>query len=299
MSRWKQVPPQHGRTFVVTGASSGIGLATARALAGAGAHVVMAVRSKAKGEEAAATIAPEDGGSVEVGIVDVADLSSVRTFADSTGEVDVLINNAGVLNVPYALSAEGVEMHFATNHLGHFALTNLLLPRIRERVVVVASASHKTGDLQLDDLDWSRRGYKPYAAYAASKLANLQFLTELDRRLRASGSPVRATGAHPGSTGTNITSHSGSGLREAVGGWGHRLTGMPTWKGALPTLYAATEDIPGNSYIGPTGMFELYGWPGEASRTPASLDAAASTALWATSVELTGVDFPWSDVSST
>ena len=183
MSRWKQVPPQPGRTFVVTGASSGVGLATADALARAGAHVVMAVRNRAKGEEAAATIHPANGGSVEVGIVDVADLDSVRSFAGTVGEIDVLINNAGVLAVPFALTPEGVETHFATNHLGHFALTNLLLPRIRDRVVVVASASHKHGDLQLDDLDWSRRGYKAYAAYAASKLANLQFLTELNRPL--------------------------------------------------------------------------------------------------------------------
>ena len=292
MSRWKQVPPQVGRTFVVTGASSGVGLATADALAQAGAHVVMAVRSQAKGEAAAATITPANGGSVEVGIVDIADLDSVRAFAATVGEIDVLINNAGVLGVPYALTPQGVEMHFATNHLGHYALTNLLLPRIRDRVVVVSSASHKHGKLMLSDIDWSRRGYKAYAAYAASKLANLQFLTELSSRLAVANSPVRATGAHPGTTGTSITSHSGNGLREAVGGWGHRLTGMPTWKGALPTLYAATVDIPGNSYIGPTGLFGLYGWPGEASRTPASLDQAASRALWAISAELTGIGFP-------
>ena len=292
MSRWKQVTPQPGRTFVVTGASSGVGLATADALARAGAHVVMAVRNQAKGEEAAAGITPENGGSVEVGIVDVADLDSVRAFAATVGEIDVLINNAGVLAVPFALTPQGVETHFATNHLGHFALTNLLLPRIRDRVVVVASASHKHGELELDDLDWSRRGYKAYAAYAASKLANLQFLTELDRRLREINSPLRATGAHPGTTGTSITSHTEKGLQTMIGAWGHRVTGMPTWKGALPSLYAATEDIPGNSYIGPTGLFELYGWPGEASRTQASLDAVASRALWDRSEELSGISFP-------
>lgn len=292
MSRWKQVPPQTGRTFVITGASSGVGLATADALARAGAQVVMAVRNKAKGEDAAATIAPANGGSVEIGIVDVADLESVRTFAATLGEIDVLINNAGVLAVPYALTPQGVEMHFATNHLGHYALTNLLLPRIRDRVVVVSSASHKHGELDLTDLDWSRRGYKAYAAYAASKLADLQFLTELHRRLIMADSRIRATGAHPGTTGTSITSHSGSGLREVVGGWGHRLTGMATWKGALPSLYAATEDIPGNSYIGPTGLFELYGWPGPASRTQASLDEVAARALWECSEELSGVGFP-------
>lgn len=291
MSRWKQVTPQPGRRFVITGASSGVGLATADALARAGAHVVMAVRNQAKGEAAADAISPRGGGSIEVGIVDVADLQSVRAFAESLGEIDVLINNAGILAVPWALTPEGVEMHFATNHLGHYALTNLLLPRIRDRVVVVASKSHTHGDLRLDDLDWSRRGYKAYAAYAASKLANLQFLTELDRRLTEAGSTVRATGAHPGSTGTSITSHSEKGLQTAIGAWGHRLTGMPTWKGALPSLYAATEDIPGNSYIGPQGLWELYGWPGYAKRSPESLDAEAARALWDRSAELTGIDF--------
>ena len=292
MSRWKQVAPQPGRTFVVTGASSGVGLATADALASAGAHVVMAVRNRAKGEEAASTITPANGGSVEIGIVDIANLDSVRVFADTIGEIDVLINNAGVLAVPYALTPEGVEMHFATNHLGHYALTNLMLPRIRDRVVVVSSESHRRGHVQLDDLDWTRRGYKAYAAYAASKLANLQFLTELDRRLTEARSTIRATGAHPGTTGTNITSHTGSGWREAIGGWGHRVTGMPTWKGALPSLYAATMDIPGNSYIGPTGPWELYGWPGSASRSAASLDPVAGRELWAVSASLTGINFP-------
>lgn len=292
MSRWKQVPPQPGRTFVVTGASSGVGLATADALAMAGAHVVMAVRNRAKGEEAASAITPANGGSVEVCIVDIANLDSVRAFADTIGEIDVLINNAGVLGVPYALTREGVENHFATNHLGHYALTNLLLPRIRDRVVVVSSASHKHANLVLSDPDWSLRGYKAYAAYAASKLANLQFLTELCHRLAAADNPIRATGAHPGTTATSITSHSEKGLQTMVGAWGHRVTGMPTWKGALPLLYAATEDIPSNSYIGPTGPFELYGWPGPASRSEASLEPVAARALWAVSARLTGIDFP-------
>ncbi len=193
---WREVPRQDGRRFVVTGASAGIGLETARSLAERGAHVVLAVRNQAKGEAAAQTIA----GDVEVRILDVADLSSVRAFASDLGEVDVLVNNAGALGLPFSRSPDGVELHFATNHLGHFALTNLLLPQLSDRVVVVGSRSHHSGALDLDDLDWTQRGYRAYAAYAQSKLANLLFLAELQRRLTAVGSTVRATGAHPGST---------------------------------------------------------------------------------------------------
>jgi NAD(P)-dependent dehydrogenase (short-subunit alcohol dehydrogenase family) len=163
---WTEVPRQDGRRFVVTGANSGIGLETAKALAERGAHVVLAVRDQAKGEAAAQRIR----GAVEVRPLDVADLSSVRAFAAEIGDVDVLVNNAGVLGVAYGLSPDGVELHLATNHLGHFALANLLLPCLGDRVVVVSSQSHRSGVLDLDDLRWERRGYAPYPAYAQSKL---------------------------------------------------------------------------------------------------------------------------------
>ena len=195
---WREVPRQEGRRFVVTGASSGIGLETAKALAAAGAQVVLGVRDLDRGRAAA----DQMSGDVEVALLDVSDLSSVRTFADDLGPVDVLVNNAGVLGLPFGVSPDGVELHLATNHLGHFALTNLLLPRLRDRVVVVGSASHRSGVLDLDDLGWERRRYVPFAAYAASKLANLLFLAELQRRLTASGSTLRVTGAHPGTTST-------------------------------------------------------------------------------------------------
>ena len=162
---WTDVPSQDGRTFVVTGASGGLGLETARILAHYGAHVVLAVRNPAKGEAAAATMR----GDVEVRLLDVADLGSVRSFAADLGRVDVLVNNAGVMAVPYGTSPDGVELHFATNHLGHFALTNLLLERLTDRVVVVSSQSHRTGDLDLEDLDWKRRGYGGYRAYVAAR----------------------------------------------------------------------------------------------------------------------------------
>ncbi|HET9422194.1 MAG TPA: oxidoreductase [Nocardioides sp.] len=285
---WTDVPRQEGRTFVVTGASGGLGLETARILAHRGAHVVLAVRNPAKGEAAAATMT----GDVEVRLLDVSDLGSVRAFASDIGPVDVLINNAGVMAVPYGTSPDGVELHFATNHLGHFALTNLLLPRLTDRVVVVSSQSHRSGDLDLEDLDWKRRGYGGYAAYCASKLANLLFLGELQRRLTASGSTLRATGAHPGSTATGITGSTGSGLKTFVGSFGHKLVGMPGWRGALTTVYAATMDLPGNSYIGPHGLREMAGWPVSVGRSRAASDPDLAKALWARSEELSGVGFP-------
>jgi NAD(P)-dependent dehydrogenase (short-subunit alcohol dehydrogenase family) len=285
---WVVVPRQDGRRFVVTGGSGGLGLETARILAHRGAHVVLAVRNPAKGKTAAASI----GGEVEVRVLDVSDLGSVRTFAAEIGPVDVLVNNAGIMGVPFSTSADGFEMHFATNHLGHFALANLLLPALTDRVVVVSSQSHRSGVLDVDDLNWQRRGYRPYAAYGASKLANLLFLGELQRRLTAAGSTLRATAAHPGSTATGITANTGSGLKTRVGAFGHWLTGMPAWRGALTTVYAATMDLPGNTYIGPHGPREMHGWPASVGRSRLASDPDLAKALWEMSEELTGVRFP-------
>jgi len=273
---------------VVTGASGGLGLATARALAAAGAHVVLAVRNEDKGRAAASTIR----GDVQVRRLDVADLASVRRFADEVEVVDVLVNNAGVLGVPWALTADGFETHLATNHLGHFALANLLLPRLTDRVVVVSSDSHHSGVIDLADLSWERREYKPFGAYAASKLANLLFLAELQRRLTAAGSTLRVTAAHPGSTATSITGNTGNRFKTWVGSWGHRLVGMPAAKGALTTLYAATMDVPGNTFIGPGGFLELTGWPTGVGRSRAATDPELAKQLWLRSEELTGVRFP-------
>lgn len=279
---------QDGRRFVVTGASSGLGMETARVLAAQGADVVLAVRNPAKGDEVARSMT----GSVEVRRLDVADLSSVRAFAADVGPVDVLINNAGVLAVPYGLTVDGFETQLATNHLGHFALTNLMLPTISDRVVVISSDSHVRGEVDLDDLNWERRRYQGFRAYTASKLANLLFLLELDRRLREARSPVRAVGSHPGSTATSITGNTGNRFKTWVGSWGHRLVGMPLQKGALTTLYAATEDLPGNTFIGPDGFREMVGWPTEVGRSPKALDAELARGLWNRSEELTGVRFP-------
>lgn len=294
MRPWREVPPQHGRTVVVTGAGGGLGLETARALAGAGARVVMAVRSLERGRRAAAGL---EGlaGPVEVRLLDVADLASVRAFVqqlvDDGVRPDVLVNNAGVMATPFGRSPDGVELQLATNHLGHFALANLLLPHLGDRVVVVSSNAHRAGRLELDDLDWARRGYSPMGAYAQSKLCNLLFLAELQRRLTAAGSTLRATGAHPGSTHTAITSQTGNRLATAVGAFGHRLVGMPAWQGALPVLYAATMDVPGNSYLGPHRLGGMQGWPVPVGRSQAAGDPALARALWDRSEELSGFGF--------
>jgi NAD(P)-dependent dehydrogenase (short-subunit alcohol dehydrogenase family) len=286
-ARW-QLSRQDGRRFVVTGASSGLGLETARALAEAGAEVALAVRNTDKGESAARSMT----GKVEVHRLDVADLASVREFADGIGTIDVLVNNAGVMAVPFGRTVDGFETQLGTNHLGHFALTNLLLPTITDRVVVISSDAHARGEIDLDDLDWQRRAYKPFKAYRASKLANLLFLLELDRRLRAAGSGVRAVGAHPGSTATSITGNTGNRFKTWVGSWGHRLAGMPVERGALTTLYAATMDIQGDTYIGPDGFLEMRGWPTEVGRSATARDTVLARGLWERSEELTGVRFP-------
>jgi NAD(P)-dependent dehydrogenase (short-subunit alcohol dehydrogenase family) len=289
--RWSaaDIPDQTGRTAVVTGATSGLGLATARALAAAGAHVVLAVRDPARGAAAAAGLS----GSTEVRRLDLADLQSVREFAAGwTGDLDVLVNNAGIMNVPVGLTDDGFELQFGTNHLGHFALTNLLLPCITDRVVTVSSFLHRTGSIALQDLNWQSRLYDPRRAYAQSKLANLLFTLELQRRLTAAGSAVRATAAHPGWAATGLQRHSGSRLQSAVGAIGNRLLAQSAERGALPTLFAATADVPGGSYAGPDGPFGLRGFPTLVGRSSGARDADLARRLWTASAELTGVDLP-------
>jgi len=281
------IPDQTGRTYVITGANSGIGLSAARALAGKGAHVVLAVRNTEKGEQAAATI----DGDTEVRRLDLAELASVRAFADALDtDVDVLINNAGVMNIPLQRTADGFEMQIGTNHLGHFALTNLLLPRITDRVVVVASGAHRFGKIRLDDLNFEH-GYQRHRAYGQAKLANLLFMSELQRRLAEAGSDVRAVGAHPGWAATNLQSHSGNVIENALMVVGNRLLAQSGDMGALPTLYAATQDIPGDAYIGPDGPGEMRGYPALAGRSSAALDGDTARRLWTLSEELTGTHF--------
>ncbi|MGW7365360.1 oxidoreductase [Streptomyces sp. NPDC054841] len=292
-SKWNvtRIPDQTGRTAVVTGANSGLGIATVEALAGAGAHVVLAVRDPQRGEAAAATVR----GSVEVRRLDLADLASVREFAAGWhGDLDLLVNNAGVMNVPEAATKDGFEMQFGTNHLGHFALTNLLLPHITDRVVTVSSGAHRmpgSPRIHFENLNLTGE-YAPMTAYSQSKLANLLFTLELQRRLAESGSPVRAVAAHPGWAATSLQGHDASALRRAVMRVGNRFVAQDNRAGALPTLYAAVEDLPGASYVGPDGLGEMRGAPTLVGRSAAASDPASARRLWTVSEELTGVPFP-------
>ena len=276
-------------TAVITGANSGIGLGAAKALTERGWRVVLAVRDTQKGERAAQEIP----GGAEVRALDLADLASVRAFADGwTEELDVLINNAGVMAVPQGRTKDGFELQLGTNHLGHFALTNLLLPQITDRVVSVASVAHRYGSIDLDDLNFERRRYERWRAYSQSKLANLVFTGELQRRLSAAGSHLRALAAHPGYAATNLQSHTGSLIQHVVMKAGNALLGQSGDDGARPTVFAATEDLPGDSYVGPGGFQQLRGAPRLVGRSAAARDEVIAAGLWERSEELTGVRFP-------
>ncbi|WP_367322169.1 oxidoreductase [Streptomyces sp. HUAS ZL42] len=285
-----RLPDLTGRTAVVTGANSGIGFRAAEALAGAGAHVVFAVRDLERGRAAAARV----DGSTEVRRLDLADLSSVREFAQGwEGPLSLLINNAGVMMLPRQRTRDGFEMQFGTNHLGHFALTNLLLPYVTDRVVTLSSSAHRWGDkkIHFDDLNLAA-DYDPVRAYAQSKLANLLFTLELQRRLTESGSPVRALAAHPGWSATNLQSHTANPVSRAFMTLGNRVIAQDDRAGALPTLFAATQDLPGASYVGPDGLAEMRGAPTLVGRSVAASDTVTARRLWKASEELTGVSFP-------
>jgi NAD(P)-dependent dehydrogenase (short-subunit alcohol dehydrogenase family) len=290
-AKWtaQDLPDLQGRTFVVTGANSGIGLAAARGFGRAGARVVLAVRDVAKGEAAAASFE----GETEVRELDLADLASVRAFADAwDGDLDVLVNNAGVMAVPERRTKDGFELQFGTNHLGHFALTNLLLPHVRDRVVVVASGAHRMGSIHLDDLNWERHGYQRWRAYGQSKLANLLFMSELQRRLDDAGSSVRALAAHPGWAATNLQHRTENAVQNTVMAIANRLIAQSEEMGALPTLFAATQDLPGDTYVGPDGLAEQRGHPKVVGRSGSARDMETARRLWEQSEELTGVAFP-------
>ncbi|HEX3197797.1 MAG TPA: oxidoreductase [Propionibacteriaceae bacterium] len=289
------LPSQVGRTFIVTGGNSGIGLPTARALAEAGARVVLAVRNVAKGEAAAESIP----GDCDVRQLDLADLASVRAYANGWhGEIDVLINNAGVMRTPERRTEDGFELQIGTNHLGHFALTNLLLPHVIDRVVTVASGAHRGGSISLDDLNWQRRQYRRWAAYQQSKLANLLFTLELQRRLTAAGSPVRALAAHPGYAATNLQFRSESRLEDRLMAIGNRLFAQTDEAGARPILFAASQDLPGASYVGPDGLRGFRGYPTLVGRAAAASDVEMAKRLWTLSEKLTGVEFPLASAQS-
>ena len=280
------LPSLAGRTAIVTGASGGLGEVTARELARVGAYVILAVRNTEKGHAASERMA----GQVEVRQLDLQDLSSVRRFADHIDNVDVLVNNAGIMAVPHAVTADGFESQIGTNHLGHFALTNLLLRKLTDRVVTVSSVMHRIGYISLKDLNWQSRPYSAWLAYGQSKLANLLFTSELQRRLDTVGSSQRALAAHPGFSNTNLQGHSGRKLGDALMSFGARLIATDADFGARQTLYAASQDAPGNTFAGP--RFGIWGRTQPVGRSWLAKRAATAAALWELSEQLTSTKFP-------
>ena len=282
-----ELPDLTGQTAIVTGASSGVGQSVAHALAGAGARVVLAVRNPAKGQAVAATIS----GRTEVRPLDLASLDSVRAFAAAwDGPINLLVNNAGVSERTLTRTADGFESDFGVNHLGHFALASLLLEQVTGRVVTVASQAERLAQLDFDDLNWERRPYRRSRAYNDSKLANLLFTAELQRRLTAAGSLVKAMAAHPGLVNTPIYQHDGPrGLADAAWAPLLRFVAQDASHGALPVLFAAVADVPGDSFAGPRHLAHMRGGAELISRSAAAQDPTLARRLWTASEQLTSV----------
>ncbi|MFE5597660.1 oxidoreductase [Streptomyces coelicoflavus] len=289
LSTSSQIPDQTGRTFVITGAAGGIGKAAASALAARGARVILAVRDQAMGRAAVRDI----GGRAEARALDLASLASIREFADGLREpVDVLVNNAGAMTAARQETRDGFESQFGVHHLGHFALTNLLLDRVTGRVVTISSSAHRSARIDFEDLQWERRPYRPFGAYGQSKLANLLFTSALQRRLTEAGSPVIATAAHPGwaSTGFRITS--GNRLFDTLMAIGTPLLAHGPEGGALPTLLASTGEVPAGSFAGPSRFGGVRGPATLAEPSPRANDPETAGRLWEVSERLTGTGFP-------
>jgi NAD(P)-dependent dehydrogenase (short-subunit alcohol dehydrogenase family) len=302
--RWtlQSMPRQTGRTVLVTGATSGLGQAAATALAAAGARVLLTARDPGRGKAALERVHRDGGPDAELVELDLADLASVRRAAaevrERTGDaLHVLMNNAGVMATPYGLTADGFETQMGTNHLGHAALTWLLMPALRAagaaRVVTVSSLAHRGGGLDVDDLGFTRRPYRAGTAYSAAKLANLLFATELDRRLRAAGDDVISVAAHPGLTDTELFANSAR-LRDprlaVAARWANKLITQPVRTGVLPQLYAATaEQVRGGDYLGPGHLGETRGAPAPARRSTAARDEALAARLWTATAAATGL----------
>jgi NAD(P)-dependent dehydrogenase (short-subunit alcohol dehydrogenase family) len=295
----EQIPDQDGVTAIVTGANSGLGLVTAKELSRHGAKVILACRSTDKGEAAAEEIAESTGAAKpEVRALDLSDLESVRQFSGEfdNRRLDLLVNNAGIMMTPQSKTADGFELQFGTNHLGHFALTGLLMGALQKgnssRIVTLSSNEHKGGELDFDDLQ-HENGYSPRDAYQQSKLANAVFGLELDRRLRAAGSKTISVLAHPGYSGTNLQSTGPTGLLKEVLKVGNAVFSQSAERGALPTLYAATAPgVKGGEYYGPDGFKEMRGYPTRTKTIPEAQDPETGQRLWEVSEELTGVTYP-------
>jgi NAD(P)-dependent dehydrogenase (short-subunit alcohol dehydrogenase family) len=304
MSRWSiaDIPDQTGRTVLVTGANSGLGLQTATVLAGRGATVLLASRDPQRGRTALDQVRARSGGAnIALVQLDLADLSSIRKAADevraiTADRLHLLMNNAGVMAAPRRHTTDGFELQIGTNHLGHAALTWLLGPALvpGARVVTVSSLAHHGGGLDVGDLNFEQRRYNPAVAYSASKLANLLFTFELDRRASGAGRDLLAVAAHPGITGTELASNTArlysAGPLAHIVRWGYKLISQGVATGVLPQLYAATAaDVRGGEYYGPASLGQLRGAPGRVAASPAARDANTARVLWERTAELTGV----------
>jgi NAD(P)-dependent dehydrogenase (short-subunit alcohol dehydrogenase family) len=289
------IPDQNGKVVIVTGSSSGIGYEAARVLANKGAETIIAVRNLDKGNDAARKIRSQNAGViVNVMKLDLADLDSVNRFVEDFrgkfSRLDRLINNAGVMIPPYSKTTDGFELQFGTNHLGHFALTARLITLLQltqnARIVNVSSSAHRVGRIDFDDLTWEKRTYKPWRAYGDSKIANLYFTYELDRRLKASGSTLIVTAAHPGWTATELQRHTGA--TQFFNGFFAQDISM----GALPTLRAAYDEYStGGEFYGPRNLMELSGYPVKVDSNKLSKDRSIAARLWSVSQALTGISF--------
>jgi NAD(P)-dependent dehydrogenase (short-subunit alcohol dehydrogenase family) len=300
----KDIPDQTAKVAIVTGANSGIGYAAAKALAARGARVILACRSQERGSDAVRTINDEyPSAAVELITLDLADLASVRSFVSEFSKkfdsLDILINNAGLMAIPYRKTVDGFEMQFGVNHLGHFALTGLLLDRLlaadMARIVTVSSAIHITGVMDFDDLN-SKRSYNKWAAYGQSKLANLLFAFELQRRLEKNGYKIISVGCHPGYAATNLQSKgaemSNNPLLAGIMKIGNKILAQSADMGALPTLYAATSpEVNGCDYVGPDSLMGQRGYPKKIFSSNASYAADAAARLWQVSEEMTGIHY--------
>jgi NAD(P)-dependent dehydrogenase (short-subunit alcohol dehydrogenase family) len=290
------IPDQIAKVVTVTGANTGLGYIDAQELARRGAEVILACRDKGKGEAALRKIKNEQPeAKAELMLLDLADLASVRNFADEFtskyDKLDILINNAGLMFPPYMKTVDGFEIQFGTNHLGHFALTGLLMEHIiktpEARVVTVSSGAHKLGGrIHFDDLNWQKK-YSKIAAYSQSKLANLLFTFELQKRFEGAGLNIIAVAAHPGMTATELGRYTG--LMNTIA---NKFIAQKAEIGALPTLYAATApDVGGGAYYGPGGIFEARGYPKKAKIDDRARDADVAARLWKVSEEMTGVKY--------